>query len=58
MREDREGGLDAVGTGFPAIPRNDLKVLSSDDRAAIKNRLTYEAWAAKTQKVEGNSAKQ
>ena len=58
LREDREGGLDAVGTGFPAIPRNDLMVYSPDDWKANEYRLTYEAWAAKTLTVEENRTAQ
>jgi len=48
MREDREGGLDAVGTGFPGILREDLMVLADAQWQAMKDRLTYETWAAKT----------
>lgn len=58
LREDREGGLDAVGTGFPAISRNDLMVFAPDDWKANENRLTYEAWAAKTLSVEENQTAQ
>jgi hypothetical protein len=56
LREDREGGLDAVGTGFPGIARNDLIVFPPDEWKANQDRLTYEAWAHKTQKAEGASA--
>jgi hypothetical protein len=52
MREDREGGLEAVGTGFPGIKRQDLMVLPDADWLAMKDRLTYEAWAAKTLAAE------
>lgn len=48
MREDREGGLDAVGTGFPGIRREDLMVLPAAEWEREKDRLTYEAWAEKT----------
>jgi hypothetical protein len=48
MREDREGGLDAVGSGFPGIKREDLMVLPEQEWQAMKDRLTYEAWAVKT----------
>jgi Alpha/beta hydrolase family len=48
MREDREGGLDALGTYLPGIKREDLMVLPDADWQALKDRLTYEAWAAKT----------
>ncbi len=52
IREDREGGLDAVGTGFPGIPRADLMVLPDADWERLKDRLTYQAWAEKTEAVE------
>jgi len=52
MREDREAGLDAVGTGLPGIPRADLMVLPDADWQRLKDQLTYEAWAAKTMAVE------
>jgi len=52
LREDREGGLDAVGSGFPAIPREDLMVYSPEEWKANEDRLIYAAWAAKTLKAE------
>ena len=52
IREDREGGLDAVGTGFPAIKRDDLMVFTPEEWKEDENRLTYEAWAAKTLSLE------
>jgi hypothetical protein len=57
MREDREGGLDALGTGFPGIKREDLMVLPDADWLAIKDRLTYAAWARKTMAAEASAAK-
>src|SRR5215469_10545889 len=57
MREDREGGLDALGTGFPGIKRSDLMVLPDAEWNAMKNRLTYEAWAAKTLTAEQSGTK-
>jgi dienelactone hydrolase len=48
IREDREGGLDALGTGFPGIRREELMVLPVANWEAMKDRLTYEAWAGKT----------
>ena len=48
MREDREGGLDALGSDFPGIKREDLMVLPEGEWVLQKNRLTYEAWAKKT----------
>jgi len=47
IREDREGGLDALGTGLPGLTRKDLTVLSDADWQANKDRITYEAWAQK-----------
>jgi dienelactone hydrolase len=52
FREDREGGLDAVGTGLPGIPRADLMVLSDADWLRLKDQLIYESWAAKTMAAE------
>jgi dienelactone hydrolase len=52
IREDREGGLDAVGQGFPAIPRSDLMVYSQPEWQASASTLLYSAWAAKTLAVE------
>jgi dienelactone hydrolase len=50
--EDREGGLLAVGTGMPAIVREDLMVLPDADWENLQGRLTYEAWAAKEMVAE------
>jgi dienelactone hydrolase len=56
MREDREGGLDALGSGLPGIRREDLMVLPDQDWEALKDRLSYEAWAAKTLVSERSGA--
>lgn len=48
IREDREGGLDALGSNLPAITRDDLMVLPSKDWEALKDRLTYRSWAQRT----------
>ena len=56
MREDREGGLDALGSGFPGIKREDLMVLPDAAWTANKGRLTYEAWAAKAMAAEEKAA--
>ena len=50
--EDREGGLDAVGTGFPAIKRGDLMVLPEAEWQKQKDSLTYEGWAGRTRRTE------
>jgi hypothetical protein len=52
IREDREGGLDAIGTGFPGIKREDLMVLPDGDWAKEKDSLIYEGWALKTRILE------
>lgn len=52
IREDREGGLDAVGTGLPGIPREQLMVLPQADWERMKDRLLWESWAAKTRAAE------
>lgn len=48
IREDREGGLDALGSGFPNLKREDLMVLPQSEWETMKDRLTYESWAEKT----------
>ena len=55
-REDREGGLDALGAGFPAIDRASLTVLPEAQWLQQKDRLTYEAWAEKTKAAERRAA--
>lgn len=55
LREDREGGLDAVGTGFPALKRADLTVLSESEWQQERSKLIYDAWAAKTTALETGS---
>ncbi len=52
IREDREGGLDAVGTGFPGIKREDLIVLPETEWEKEKDSLIYEGWASKTRLFE------
>jgi dienelactone hydrolase len=52
VAEEREGGIDAVGQDFPAIPRQDLMVFSPDEWERNKAKLLYSAWAAKTLVVE------
>lgn len=52
IREDREGGLDAVSQNLPGIPRADLMVLPDADWQRLKDRLLYDAWAAKTLATE------
>jgi dienelactone hydrolase len=54
--EDREGGLQAVGTGITSIARQDLMVLPDADWRRLQDRLTYEAWAAKAMEAEKQMA--
>jgi hypothetical protein len=56
IREDREGGLDALGTGLPGIPREDLMVLPHSEWEKNKDRLTYDAWAQKTMAAQQAAA--
>jgi dienelactone hydrolase len=52
ISEDREGGLDAVGSNFPAIPRADLMVLPEAEWQRQKGVLLYDAWAARARVLE------
>ena len=56
IAENREGGLDALGTGLPGIQREDLMVLPQADWERLKDQLTYEAWAAKMKDEEAKAA--
>ncbi len=56
MREEREGGVDALDLGLPNIKREDLMVLPDADWTAMKDQLTYEAWAAKASAAEAAMA--
>jgi hypothetical protein len=51
--EEREGGAMAVGTGVPALSRDDLSVFSREQWEQEKDRMIYEAWlnAARAQVV-------
>jgi dienelactone hydrolase len=42
--EIREGGAIALGTGVPALTREQLSVFSEEQWGREKDRLTYEAW--------------
>lgn len=52
IREDREGGLMAVGSSMPAIHHSGLTVLSNEQWQQQKDSLIYETWAAKTLAAE------
>jgi hypothetical protein len=56
MREEREGGVDALDVGLPNIKREDLMVLPDADWTAMKDQLTYEAWAARAEAAEAAMA--
>ena len=57
LREDREGGLNAVGTGFPAIARADLFVLPKDEWQRNQQQYTYEGWAEQARAMEAASSR-
>lgn len=57
IREDREGGLRAVGTGFPVIPRSQLMVLPGPQWEREKPRLIYAAWAQKVRNEQQRETK-
>ena len=54
--EDREGGIDAVGTGFPAIPRGELMVLPDEEWSKQRDVLIYESWADKMKHAQNRIA--
>jgi hypothetical protein len=56
MREEREGGIDALALGLPNIKREDLMVLPDSEWTAMKDQLIYEAWAAKMNAAEAAMA--
>lgn len=56
MRDEREGGVDALDVGLPNIKREDLMVLPDADWVTMKDQLTYEAWAAKAAAAEAAMA--
>lgn len=49
--EEREGGTMALGGGVPGIPREDLHVYADDKWAALKGRLTHQAWRVKARQL-------
>ena len=56
IQEDREGGLDAIGTGFPDIARQDLMVLPDAEWQKEKDQMIYDAWASRTRAKEERAA--
>ena len=51
-REDREGGLMALGVGIPGVKREELMVLPEGDWGRLKGELVYEGWAERMMRVE------
>lgn len=45
--EDREGGVQALGTGVPGLSRSQLSVFTDQQWQRQKSRLVYEAWVQK-----------
>ncbi|MDE1160373.1 MAG: acetylxylan esterase [Acidobacteriaceae bacterium] len=45
--ESREGGLHAVGQGFPALTREQMTVLPDAEWEKMQSKLTYAAWREK-----------
>jgi len=52
QREDREGGLRALGGSLPGVERDKLMVLPASDWETLRSQLTYEGWAEKTLAAE------
>ncbi len=52
MRDDREGGLEALGANIPGIERDQLTVLPDADWQKLKPELVYESWADKIKAIE------
>jgi hypothetical protein len=51
-REDREGGLMALGGALPGIAREQLMALPASHWDKLRSELTYESWAEKTLAAE------
>lgn len=56
QRQDREGGLMALGGSLPRIERDRLMVLPASDWEHLRTQLTYESWAEKTLAAEQREA--
>lgn len=52
LREDHEGGVDAVGTDYPALTVEQLTVVPSTEWQAHTDLYAYEGWAAKARAAE------
>ena len=55
-REDREGGLMALGKTIPGIARDQLMVLPASNWEQLRPELTYEGWAERTLAAERAAA--
>lgn len=51
VQEDREGGVMALGTGVPNVPRADLNVVPGDQWQTQKDEYVYSAWVRRTLEV-------
>lgn len=49
--EQREGGTRGVGTGVPALSRDQLSVLSLNEWEKQKERMIYEAWVREARRM-------
>lgn len=45
--EEREGGTRAIGTGVPALSRDDLSVFTQAEWEKAKEQLTFDAWTTR-----------
>jgi dienelactone hydrolase len=57
QREDREGGLRALGGSLPGVERDQLMALPAADWEKLRAQLTYESWAEKTLAAEQAAAR-
>jgi dienelactone hydrolase len=48
IQEDREGGVMALGTGFPNVTRAQLTVVPVEEWQRDRDRYVYEAWVRQT----------
>ncbi len=46
LSEDKEGGIMALGSDVPNVPRTQLNVFTDQEFQKQKSRLVYQAWTA------------
>lgn len=51
--EEREGGIRAVGTGFPALTPDQLRVVPATEWEAHRDDYIWSAWAKRTLQAQG-----